>query len=56
MAYYGFLLHLRVGAKTLFKRHLCMRSYVSDEYGMSDEEAGNLYAAYGFACTGAESF
>lgn len=50
------LLHLRVGAKTLFKRHLCMRSYVSDEYGMSDEEAGNLYAAYGFACTGAESF
>lgn len=28
------------------------RSYVSDEYGMSDTEAGNLYAAYGFACTG----
>ncbi|CAJ1349017.1 unnamed protein product [Effrenium voratum] len=27
-------------------------SYVSDEYGMSDTEAGNLYAAYGFACTG----
>ena len=30
------------------------RSYVSDEYGMSDEEAGNLYAAYGFACTGVD--
>ena len=29
-----------------------LRSYVSDEYGMSDTEAGNLYAAYGFACTG----
>ncbi|CAK9046305.1 Dipeptide and tripeptide permease B [Durusdinium trenchii] len=27
-------------------------NYVSEEYGMSDEEAGNLYAAYGFACTG----
>eukprot|EP00439_Symbiodinium_sp_Y106_P012117 s7589_g1.t2 len=27
-------------------------SYVSDEYGMSDEEAGRLYGAYGFACTG----
>ena len=31
-----------------------VRSYVSDEYGMSDEEAGNLYAAYGFACTGVD--
>ena len=27
---------------------------MSEEYGMSDEEAGNLYAAYGFACTGSE--
>eukprot|EP00440_Ansanella_granifera_P070676 gb/GFBE01076698.1/.p1 GENE.gb/GFBE01076698.1/~~gb/GFBE01076698.1/.p1 ORF type:complete len:586 (+),score=112.77 gb/GFBE01076698.1/:1-1758(+) len=27
-------------------------SFVSDEYGMTDREAGNLYAAYGFACTG----
>eukprot|EP00434_Breviolum_minutum_P044979 symbB.v1.2.040237.t2/scaffold7092.1/size13377/1 len=38
MAYYGFS-YIYV-------------SYVSDEYGMSDTEAGNLYAAYGFACTG----
>ena len=33
-----------------------LRNYVSEEYGMSDTEAGNLYAAYGFACTGSAKF
>ena len=40
--------------KTLQGGMHCCRNYVSEEYGMSDEEAGNLYAAYGFACTGSE--